>query len=137
MKKTRLNFFFQRVQKMFEILEKTIVKFSPKSGQKIIHYNFWIMGGLCSSSLYPHFRKELRPLHPLKGLPLPGPEWKAIDWNSSPLVLMYYWLTFLNKVRYLNFRHFFCFSFETNFTGVFFMILTIFWLFIYYGPCPK
>ena len=33
---------------------------------------------------------------------------------------MYYWLTFMNPVRFMNFRHFFCFDFETNFTGVFF-----------------
>ena len=33
---------------------------------------------------------------------------------------MYYWLTFLNQVRFLNFQHFFCSDFETNFTGVFF-----------------
>ena len=60
----------------------------------------------------------------------PGPGWKTIDWNSSPLVLVYYWLAFLNQVRFLNFWHFFCY-FDTNWTGIFFMILTIIWFFIH------
>ena len=80
--KNMVAFFFQNVQKMFKILVNTTMKFSPKSGQKIIHYIFLNYRGICPSSPYFHFRRGLRPLHPLKGLPLPGPGWKTIDWNS-------------------------------------------------------
>ena len=41
--KNMVDFFFQnvqKIQKMFGIKENTTVKFSPKSGQKIIHYIF-------------------------------------------------------------------------------------------------
>ena len=40
--------------------------------------------------------------------------------NCVCMVFVYCWLTFLNKVRFLNFWHFFCSEFDINFTGIFF-----------------
>ena len=46
--KTQLHFFFQTVQKMFEIL-----KFSQKSEQKKIHHNYFNQRGARPSPLPP------------------------------------------------------------------------------------
>ena len=113
MKKLGCIFFLQEVQKMFGILEKTTVKFSPKSEKKNIVTIFSIIVGL-GFPLYPHFRRGLRTLYPLQGLLPPEPGWKTIDWNSNQLVLVYYWSTLLNQVRFRFIR------FKKYFTSVFF-----------------
>ena len=50
---------------------------------------------------------------------------------------MYYWLTFLNKVRIKNFRHFFASILKQISQASFFMILTIFWLLSIVDPVPS
>ena len=102
------------------IFNRVGARFSSKSEHKKFVPFFGIIGGSPPSPLYPRFCRGLHPLHPLQGLPPPENGWKTIDWNSSQLVLMYYWLTFINPVWFMNLRHFFCFDFETNFTGGFF-----------------
>ena len=81
----------------------------PKSEQKKIRHNSFHYRGLPPPPRppIPLFRRGLRPLHPLHGLLPSQPGWKTIDWNSNQLVLMYYWSTFMNQVRFLNFRHFY------------------------------
>ena len=66
MKKHGCIFFLQKVQKMFGILEKTTVKFSPKSGQKIIRYNFLNYMGDLPPLPIPPFSQETSSPTPLK-----------------------------------------------------------------------
>ena len=99
---------------MFGILEKTTEIFTK----------IWAKDNL----LKDKGCRGLRPLHPLKGLPLLGPGWKTINWNSSQLVLMYYWSMFLNQVRFLNFQYFYYPIFKHISQASFFMTLTIFWV---------
>ena len=130
MKKKRLHFFLQAVQKV----QKMFGIFSPKSKQlikKIIRHNHFQLWGSQPPPLYPRFRRVLRPLHPLQGLLPPKPGWKTIDWNSNQLILMYSWSTFLNRVRFLNFWHFYDPIFKQISEATFFMIITIYWYFIH------
>ena len=132
---------------MLGILENTTVKFSPKFEQKKIRHNFLSIGGLDPPLLYPRFRRGLCPLHPLQGLPLPWPGWKTIDWNSSQLVLVYYWLMFWMQSDFWIFEKKFAPFFKQISHASFFMIPTIFWHFIHCEeetefcsknfPCPK
>ena len=81
----------------------------------------------------PPFTYATSSPYPSQEPPPPGLRWKTIDWNSKQLVLVYYCLTFLNQVQFLNFRHIFSFNFLYKFhRRLFFMNLTIFWwLFIH------
>ena len=134
MKKTWLHFFFKLFKKFRKCLEswKRRLKFSLKSGAKKIFVTITsIIMGSVPPPPYLRFRRGLRPIHPLQGLLPPELAWQTIDWNSNQLVLMYYWSTFLNQVRFLNFRHFYDPIFKLISQASFFLILTIFWLFIH------
>ena len=106
-------------KKYFESWKNIIVKISSKYELKIIHHKFLIIGWL-SSPISPVFVGVQGGPCPSQSPTAPGSGWKTIDWKSSQLVLVYYWLTFLYQVWFLNFRHVFCSDFDTNFIGVFF-----------------
>ena len=150
MKKTQFHFFFkifQKFRKCLETWKRRLWNFPQNLSKKNLSQYFQLQGGtaphptlpslaftptpLSSPLLYLRFRRGLRLLHPLQELSPPEPGWKAIDWNSSQPVLVYYWLTFLNQVRFLSFRHFYDLIFKQISQASFFMILTIFWLFIH------
>ena len=104
-------------KKYFESWKNIIVKISSKYELKIIHHKFLIIGWL-SSPISPVFVGVQGGPCPSQGPTAPGSGWKTIDWKSSQLVLVYYWLTFLYQVWFLNFRHVFCSDFDTDFIGV-------------------
>ena len=112
-KKTRLLFFIQNVQKVQKMFG--IMKFSPISEQNnfIIFFNYRGARPPSNTVFVGDFV-----FTPLRRPSAPGHGWKTFDWNSNQLVLVYNCLTFLKQVRFLNFKFFFCYNFDTNCIGV-------------------
>ena len=109
------------------------MKFSSKYVQKNNASQFFQLKGSESSILHVFVGNSI-PNTSHRELPPPSPP-KAMDvinWISSPLVLVYYRLTFLNQVRFLNFWHFFFVLILLQISQAsFFMILTIFDFYIH------
>ena len=128
--KFKTFFHLQNGYKYIRNLGKDNWNFHQNLRKKKFVTSFSIKGGSATTPILPYrcprFHKVLCPLHPLRGFPPPGPGWKTIDWSSSQLVLMYYWLTFLNQIRFRNFRHFFAPTLKQISQAFFFRIIIIF-----------